>query len=161
VRVRTGCGYSDRGEVVNILGQGSGGAAKVSALNLSRKLDHIFCGSSELAKYGGIKQHPYSFQDDVCIPVETVEDVRSANVKMSQVMSMMQTTLNKDKSGYIFIGSKAQVEEARTMVKKSPMVGADFYMKEVTEEKWPLPRDSSRAAKFAFLENDVLENMYR
>ena len=89
VRVRTGCGYSEYGEVGDILGQGSGGAAKVSALNLSRKLDCVFGGSSELAKYGGVKQHPYSFQDDVCVPVETVEDVMSANVKMSEVMTMM------------------------------------------------------------------------
>ena len=29
VRVRTGCGYSDWGEVGDILGKGSGGAAKV------------------------------------------------------------------------------------------------------------------------------------
>ena len=136
VRVRTGCGYSDWGEVGELLGQGSGGAAKVSALNLSRKLDFVFGGSSELAKYGGVKQHPYSFQDDVCIPVETVDDVRSSNIKMAEVMRLMQTTLNKDKSGYIFIGSKKQVDEARAKVKDSPLICSDFQMKELKEEKW-------------------------
>ena len=40
------------------------------------------------------------------MPVETVEDVMSANVKMSEVMSIMQTTLDRDNSGYIFMGTK-------------------------------------------------------
>ena len=55
IRVRTGCGDSGWGEVGDILGQGSGGAAKVSALNLSRKLDRVFDGSTEMASYGSVK----------------------------------------------------------------------------------------------------------
>ena len=114
----------------------SGRADKVSALNLSRKLEHVFGGRRELAKYGGIKQHPYSFQNDVCVPVETIEDVLSVNVKMNKVMSLMQTTLNQDKSGYILMGSKKEVEEARKRVQDSPMMCGSFKMKELKEEKW-------------------------
>ena len=85
VRVRTRCSYSNWGEVGDILGQGSGGAAKV---------------------------------------------------KMTEVMRLMQTTLNKDKSGYIFMGFKRQVEEAREKVKDSPVFCGDFTMKVLMEEKW-------------------------
>ena len=46
----------------------------MSALNLSRKLDRVFDGRPEMAMYGAVEQHPYSFQDDVLIPVESVED---------------------------------------------------------------------------------------
>ena len=106
VKVRTGCGDSEWGEVGDILGQGSGGAAKVSALNLSRKLDRVFDGSTEMAKYGVVKQNPYNFQDDVLIPVENVEDLRGVNVKMTEVMNMMQTELNRDKVGVHFDGLK-------------------------------------------------------
>ena len=48
---RTGCGESEWGDVGDILGQGRRGAAKVSALNLSRKLDQLFGGSTEMAKF--------------------------------------------------------------------------------------------------------------
>ena len=136
VRVRTGCGYSEWGEVGDILGQGSGGAAKVSALNLSRKLEAVFQDSAELAKYGAIKQEPYSFQDDVLIPVDTIEGLLSVNVKMTAVMNTMQTKLNKTKSGYILMGPRRLVEEARWRLALSPAMCGDFTMKELVEEKW-------------------------
>ena len=41
VKVKTGCGESGWGEAGDIIGQGSGGAAKLSALNLSRKLERV------------------------------------------------------------------------------------------------------------------------
>ena len=136
VKVRTGCGDSEWGEVGDILGQGSGGAAKVSALNLSRKLDRVFEGSTELAKYGAVKQHPYSFQDDVLIPVESTNDLRSINVKMTEVMNLMQTELNKTKSGYILMGKEEQIKEARRMIEENPIQCGGFVMKELSEEKW-------------------------
>ena len=129
VKVRTGCGDSEWGEVGDILGQGSGGAAKVSALNLSRKLDHLFNGSTEMAKYGAVKQHPYSFQDDVLVPVESVEDLRAVNIKMTMVMDLMQTELNKNKSGYVLMGTEEQREGVRKRLKEDPLMGGNFEMK--------------------------------
>ena len=136
IRVRTGCGDSGWGDVGDILGQGSGGAAKVSALNLSRKLDRVFDGSTEMASYGSVKQHPYSFQDDVLIPVGSLEDLRAVNVKMTLVMDLMQTKLNQTKSGFILVGTPKQREMTRGIVKESPMMCGDFEMKELKEEKW-------------------------
>ena len=46
-------------------------------------------------------------------PSKIDPDLLSANNNMTEVMTLMQTTLNKDKSGYILMGSKQQVEEAR------------------------------------------------
>ena len=48
----------------------------------------------------------------------------------------MQTTLNKDKSGYILMGSKQQVEEARRRMQDNPIVCGNFLTKELKEEKW-------------------------
>ena len=39
-----------------------------------RKLEAVFQDSEELSKYGSIKQEAYSFQDDLLIPVNTIED---------------------------------------------------------------------------------------
>ena len=55
---------------------------------------------------------------------------------MTEMMTMMQTTLNKDKSGYILMGPKKHVEEARSRMKDQPMVCGDFIMKELKEKKW-------------------------
>ena len=136
VRIRTGAGDSAWGEVGDIIGQGSSSAAKVSALNLSRKLDRVFEGSTELATYGAVKQHPYSFQDDVLTQVESVEGLRAANVKMTEVMDLMQTKLNKSKSGYILMGPEAQVNGARQRIKREPIMCSGFQMMELKEEKW-------------------------
>ena len=76
IKVRTGCGDSEYEEVGDILGQGSGGAAKVSALNLSRKLDRVFEDDKDIVGYGSVIQKPYSFQDDIMIPVDSLENVR-------------------------------------------------------------------------------------
>ena len=58
--MRTGCGFSEWEEAGDLLGQGSGGAAKVSALNLAKKLEGVFEGSTELAKYGSYNNPMHS-----------------------------------------------------------------------------------------------------
>ena len=73
--VWTGCGYSEWSDVGDILGQGSGGAARVSALNLSRKIDAVFSGGEDMVTYGSIVQNPYCFQDDVLIPVSSINSL--------------------------------------------------------------------------------------
>ena len=85
-----------------------------------------------MAKYGAVKQHPYSFQDDVLIQVESVEDLRATNVKMTEVMNMMQTELNKTKSGYILMGTEEQLAEARQRMKEEPMMCNEFVMMATT-----------------------------
>ena len=136
VRVRTGAGDSEWSDVGDIIGQGSGGAAKVSALNLSRKLDRVFQDGAEMAKYGSVKQNPYSFQDDVLAPVEDVEGLRATNVKMIEVMNLMQTELSETKSGFILMGPEPQVAEARRRIKEKPVMCGGFEMKEMKVQKW-------------------------
>ena len=82
-----------------------------------------------MAKYGAVKQHPYSFQDDVLAPVESVEDLRAVNVKMTMVMDLMQTELNKNKSGYILMGTEEQRERVRQRLKEEPKIIIFIYKK--------------------------------
>ena len=86
--------------------------------------------------YGSVLQKPYSFQDDILIPVDSLDHVRTANVKVDIVMKMMQTKLIEDKSGYILMGPQEQVEEARKRVMKNPIMCGEFKMKELEKEKW-------------------------
>ena len=95
IRVRTGCGFTDWEEAGDGLGQGSGAAAKVSALNLDRKLDKIFKSSKQMVMYGGVRQQPYAFQDDAMAMVENITDLRVVVRDMDTVMNLMQVRPNK------------------------------------------------------------------
>ena len=71
-------------------GQGSGGAAKVSALNLDRKLYSVFHDSQEMIRYGSVKQRPYAFQDDALVLVDDIDHLRLTVAKKEIVMKTMQ-----------------------------------------------------------------------
>ena len=136
IRVRTGCGLTDWEEAGDGLGQGSGGAAKVSALNLDRKLDRMFRNSKQMIKYGGVRQQPYAFQDDALCMVEKITDLRVVVNDMDTVMSMMQVQPNKSKCGYLLLGPKKLVKEARMMLEENPITVGDWRVQELEQEKW-------------------------
>ena len=133
ILVRTGCGKRRAGD---LLSQGSAGAAKVSALNLDRKLNTMFEDNKELARYGAILQQPYCFQDDAICLVEDLDGLRSAIIRMDGAMKMMQVDQNKDKSGYILMGPKHLVEEVRKRTMLNPVMCGDWQVKEMQKEKW-------------------------
>ena len=89
IRVKTGCEYSTWEEAGDLIGQGSRGAAKVSALNLDRKLCRVFGDSKEMIKYGAVEQKPYSFQDDALALVDNIEALRVTVAKMELVMKTL------------------------------------------------------------------------
>jgi hypothetical protein len=136
IRVRTGCGYSAWEEAGDLLGQGSGGAAKVSALNLDRKLNRVFSDSKEMVKYGTVEQKPYAFQDDALVLVDTIEDLRITVAKMELVMNTMQVKSNKSKCGYIFMGPQHLVAEARKRLETHPVKVEQWRVQELRVEKW-------------------------
>ena len=49
---------------------------------------------------------------------------------------MMQTELNTNKSGYILMGPRKQIEQARKRLEEQPITCGEFVMKELKEEKW-------------------------
>jgi hypothetical protein len=126
IRARTGCGYTGWEEAGDSLGQGSVGAAKVSALNLRRKLERVFGDSKEMIQYGSVKQEPYSFQDDALCVVENIENLRIVVHGMETVMEMMQVESNKSKCGYILLGPKHLVQEARRRLEEQPVKVGDW-----------------------------------
>ena len=101
IQVRTGCGLTNWEEAGDGLGQGSGGAAKVSALNLDRKLDMVLKSSKQMIKYGAVRQQPYAFQDDAMAMVESIMDMKVVVNDMDTVMNMMQVQPNKSKCSYL------------------------------------------------------------
>ena len=136
IRAKTSCGFSHWEEVGDLLGQGSKAAAKISALNLDRKLEKVFGDSKEMLRYGSVKQMPYSFQDDALVLVDDIEKLRVVAGKMETAMKMMQVDSNKDKCGYILLGPKNLVEEARRRLEAHPVQVGDWVVQELKQEKW-------------------------
>ena len=83
-----------------------------------------------MAKY--VIQQPYSFQDDVLIPVVSVEAIRAANLKMTTVMK----TLSEKKLGYIQMGPRHLVEAARIQATLNPEGAADREKADVCTQQW-------------------------
>ena len=65
IEVRTGSGLSARGLAGPVTGQGGGGAALASALNLDLGVQLYFEGSKDEDCYGSIRLQPLSYIDDV------------------------------------------------------------------------------------------------
>ena len=65
IRVKTAVGDTEYGDAGELVGQGSGGAALVSALNLESAVNGMFEGSGDELSYGKIRFQPLLFQDDL------------------------------------------------------------------------------------------------
>ena len=46
----------------------------------------MFEDDKDIVGYGSVTQKPYSFQDDIMIPLDSLENVRTVNVKVDLVM---------------------------------------------------------------------------
>ena len=84
IRVRTGVGLSDPGEVGDVVGQGTIGGALVSQGVLDEAIgEHFQPGGEETVSYGQVKMAPIMFQDDFLHSAESTEKARQANKKIN------------------------------------------------------------------------------
>ena len=74
-------------DVGEIIGQGSGGAALVSQINLDKGIDEMFCGSSDEMMYGSVRIQPVIFQDDILRLGDSLASIKAGNMKINNVMN--------------------------------------------------------------------------
>ena len=113
-----------------MIGQGTGGGALVSQINLDLGVVDMFWGSDEEVRYGGARVLPAMFQDDIMRAADSIEATRAGNVKMASVMDSKQLT------GFILFGKDARVRQARKEIALSPIVCGNFITKEKVADKW-------------------------
>ena len=92
IQVKTGTGMSESADVGEIIGQGSGGAALASQVNLDKGMDDMFCGSSDEMMYGSVRIQPIIFQDDILRLGDTLASVKAGNEKINHVMQIRLDT---------------------------------------------------------------------
>ena len=86
IQVMTGAGLSARGLAGPVTGQGGGGAALASALNLDMGVDVYFRGSRDEECYGRVKLQPLIFVDDLLRGAKDVNCLRAGCVKLDYVL---------------------------------------------------------------------------
>ena len=122
IRVNTAVGMSDRGDVGEVIGQGSAGGALASQVNIDKGLESYFKGSVDEVNYGGVRLQPLSFQDDIARAVRGVKEALVGNMKMRSLMEEKQLQVHPDKTGFIVLGCKKFKEEVEKELGATPII---------------------------------------
>ena len=136
IQVKTGAGMSARGLAGPVTGQGGGGAALASALNLDLGIDAYFRGSQDEECYGSVRLQPLIYMDDTARASHSVNAMRAGNVKLAALMMKKQLEVHPSKSGYILFGSESFKAACRLEAEESPIVLGKIKVKEKVSEKY-------------------------
>ena len=118
--MKTGAGLSARGLAGPVTGQGAGGAALASSLNLDKRLDNYFRGSKDEECY----------VDDVIRGAYNVNCLRAGCVKLDFVLKEKQLEANPTKSGFLVTGSERFKAKGQKDVKEKLL--GNIVLKEMT-----------------------------
>ena len=105
IEVRTGEGVTARGLAGPVTGQGGGGAALASALNLDLGLKRYFEDSIDEEYYGSVRLQPLAYIDDITRSNHDVNAVRAGNEKFSSLALEKQMKFYPRKSCFLVLGT--------------------------------------------------------
>jgi hypothetical protein len=134
--VKTGGGISARGLAGPVTGQGGGGAALASALNLDMGLDSYFKGSKDEECYGKVRLQPLVYMDDTARASFDVNTMRAGNIKLASLMREKQLEIHPSKSGFLIFGSEQFKAACRLDIERNPVMLGNITMKEKEQEKY-------------------------
>ena len=136
ISLKIALGVTNSEEVGEVLGQGSSGGAVVSAVNLDDGVRRFFEGSGDELSYGSVALKPLIFQDDIARLCVSQQSAQAGNNKLNQMTKLKQLECHPDKTGFILLGQKNNVEKIRREISKNPLFFGDFKTKEKEKEKW-------------------------
>ena len=136
IQVMTGAGLSARGLAGPVTGQGGGGAALASALNLDMGVDEYFRGSKDKECYGRVKLQPLIFVDDLLRGAKDMNCLRAGCLKLDYVLRSKQLEAHPTKSGYLIFGSEQYKAKAQYEAKEAPVMLGKISLKEKTSEAY-------------------------
>ena len=92
-------GHSECAEAGELIGQGTGGGALVSSINLDKGMEEFFKGSGDEITYGEVRLQPLMFQDDVVRLTDSVHAARAGNTRIMNVVKLKQLEMHPEKLG--------------------------------------------------------------
>ena len=136
IQVMTGAGLTARGLVGPVTGQGGGGAALASALNLDMGVNNYFKGSKDEECYGRIRLQPLIFVDDLLRGARDMNCLRAGCSKLDYVLREKQLEAHPTKSGYLVFGSEQFKAKVENDVKGAPVMLGKVVLKEKCSEAY-------------------------
>ena len=136
IEVRTGAGVSARGLAGPVTGQGGGGAALASALNLDLGVERYFKDSIDEDCYGTICLQPLSYIDDVSRSSPEASSARAGNAKFSSLAAEKQLNFHPKKSCYLVFGTERYKAEVEMDAEEEPIMLGKVKLNEKVEEKY-------------------------
>ena len=136
IEVRTGAGVSARGLAGPVTGQGGGGAALASALNLDLGVDRYFKDSTDEDCYGTIRLQPLSYIDDVSRSSPEASSARAGNAKFSSLAAEKQLNFHPKKSCYLVFGTERFKAEVKMDAEEEPIMLGKVQLSKKVEEKY-------------------------
>lgn len=136
IEVRTGSGVTARGLAGPVTGQGGGGAALASALNLDLGLESYFGGSNDEDCYGNVRLQPLTYIDDVNRSSPTLNSVRAGNIKFSSLAKEKQLKYHPKKSCYLVYGPDSFKAKVQLEALEEPVQLGKDIIQEKQEEKY-------------------------
>ena len=133
IRVKTGTGYSEWANAGELIGQGTGGGALVSSVNLDNDMEEFFAGSSSEVTYGEVRLQPLMFQDDVVRLAGDIASARAGNQRLEKLVKLKQLEMHPDKTGMIIFGNQKNLVKEIT---ERPVMFNDFETKSKVMDKW-------------------------
>ena len=113
------------------------GGALVSQAVLDDGVSEEFPPGGQLQlEYGDIPPAPLIWMDDVLNSTKGLKEAREANKKMNIVLKKRGLCLNKEKSGFLVIGSRKQKMNITQYLEAQPLMCGEIETKENPHFKW-------------------------
>ena len=135
IRVKTSVGLSETERITDSIGQGSGGAALVSSLNIGSAMKDTFheVPSTKIEEVG---LNSLIFQDDISKLNDTLEQARKDCQKIDRTLEKKLLSLNYDKSKYLIMGSNKFRKDTLKELENKPMEMGNAVIEHSEAEKY-------------------------
>ena len=135
IAVKTSVGLSDPARITDSIGQGSGGAALVSSLNIGVAIKETF-KEEPSTKIGECGLNSLIFQDDISKLNDTLQQTREGCQKIDRTLQSKLLSLNYDKSKFLVIGTNRFRKKILKDVESNPIIMGSGIIEHSSQEKY-------------------------
>ena len=135
ISVKTSVGETDKATIFDSIGQGSVGAALVSALNIGVAIKETFT-DEYTASIGQLPLNTLIFQDDISKMNDNTEQAREGCEKIDRTLKSKLLSANYDKSKFLVIGDDEFRQSTLEDLDKNPLKMGGVNIEHSEQEKY-------------------------
>ena len=137
ISVKTSVGQSRSKVIKDSIGQGTGGAALVSSLNIGCGMDDAFKNKTS-TNIGDVKINSPTFMDDISNMCDNLNKAREASGAIHGALGPKGLSINHSKSKFLIIGDKNKKNRQKILdeAKENPIRLGDAIIENSSEEKY-------------------------